>query len=191
MIFGPRPKTMNVNLIACIEPWNFSPWDYARKYKRAADELLLAVAERNLPIDTVAHPIAFLYRHALELAIKGFVATVEGLESGAYKSPCRHNLSDLWGKAKPLVDRNFHLFSFVEKPKLKCRLEAIDRIVNQISQHDPESFAFRYTTTKDHQPILKDLKEFDFNTFAAEVENAMHLLGGMTDNLLAALQSQC
>lgn len=78
---------------------------------------------------------------------------------------------------------NFDMFDSVEKSKLRCRLEVVDHVVEKISQHDPESFAFRYPTTTDHKPTLKGLVHLDFNVLSREVQDAMHLLGGMATDL--------
>ncbi len=64
---------MSSKVLACIEQHGKDAWMYTHKYIRAAEELLTLVREHNLPIDSIAQPIAFLYRHALELAIKGFI----------------------------------------------------------------------------------------------------------------------
>lgn len=97
------------------------------------------------PNDELFLPIAYLYRHCLELRMKDIIVTGVGLKF--FKSDDvnnvlnQHNLARLWSQAKRLL---VHRWPNADQAPLK----AVEAIVNEFHQADPNGQVFRYDTDK-------------------------------------------
>ena len=97
-------------------------------------------------------PVAFLYRHYLEIMFKFMVKT--GAENGLPVPPekelVKHDLLDLWLAAKPVVTTTW------------CglgdeTLEAFESIVREFNALDKSGQTFRYATDRKGNFPLKDV----------------------------------
>jgi hypothetical protein len=126
---------------------------YVRPYHEAARTLARRAIERRAFRDLDALPIVFLYRHALELAVKAVIVhgnqrmalSGEGLpEERLWRTLTGHRLSTLL----PLLR---HVLDFVdwewtwEDPAIGTFPDVCE-VISQLEQIDPLSFAFRYPT---------------------------------------------
>jgi hypothetical protein len=174
---------MSDRLFACIDCCGKTIWGCANEFQRAAEELLHDARTRSLPIDSVVRPIAFLYRHAFELAIKAFLASGRSVKTGRYKCPSGHELDKLWRDAKPFAEGIFDSHNPAEQQELREKLENINRIAEQIVECDAQSDAFRYPGNKKGELTLPGMKYLDLNAFSSEIKEAMEILGWMSDLL--------
>lgn len=125
---------------------------YAEGYKTAGDWLVQSVIDRRgFEQNFLVYPIAALYRHALELALKELINTNSQLTGGLEDADFKHPLASLWDKAQPAMEKVFHsekdkwLFSLA-----RLRLEEFDQI-------DVHSQGFRYPIYKKGTPTLKNI----------------------------------
>jgi hypothetical protein len=135
------------------------PSTYLDAYMWGADFLFASIRPRVVqpdepggpviePMDLdhwMVYPIYFLYRHSLELRLKGILLAqqAEGSllpehESRVYAS---HDLSKLWEVAKPWVERSL-------VGSLREAFDSFGTMVDEISLHDPSADAGRYPQRK-------------------------------------------
>ena len=120
---------------------------YADGYKKAGDVLVRNAMEQTHTLNLLVYPICFLYRHYLELTMKGLIARGRRLTQGKYAYPKHHNLLKLWGECRTL------LLKLVDSVKLigsvsQEELDVVEELVVQIIQVDPNGEAFRYAENK-------------------------------------------
>lgn len=132
---------------ACLN-WCHDNWGlYASGYKKAADLLVQGVEERNSCQDSLVYPVLFLYRQYLELEIKGLIRQARRLQDVAGDFPKSHRINELW--------RDCHkLLSEISPGDSTAELKQITRLINEFSDVDKESMAFRYPEGKNGNPSL-------------------------------------
>lgn len=116
---------------------------YTQGYLRAADKLVEQLVPGSPQLDFYIYPIAFLYRHYLEMEMTRTIRIVED-HLGIYTGPViTHKLCLLWSQvqtALPKIDINFD-FTTSEFVGLQETLSEFDQV-------DEGSFAFRYPENK-------------------------------------------
>lgn len=126
----------------------------ARSYKEGADALARAVREGDATLDTVILPIVFMYRQYIELSLKDAVQTARAIEGKNASYPKHHNLKDLWAEAKELVKQHYGM----DTPR---EIDFVGPCIEDIHEHDPESFSFRYPTDKKGKKNLSGLSHIN------------------------------
>ena len=124
---------------------------HAGAFKAAADIVIdnSAATRRSTFRDDLLHPVAYLYRHALELKLKEIVRY--GIAMHCYsRAEVRpilsdHNLAKLWTKAKQAIARRWPTVD-------PAPLKAVDAVINEIHQSDRDGQKWRYGTDKDGKP---------------------------------------
>jgi hypothetical protein len=142
---------------AVIRYFHADRWDlYATAYKDAADALIDRVVETRQRMDSFVYPVAFLYRHYLELRLKELiinarlVLTLEPLPS---QKRDVHWLRKLWTECRSLL-----LMVWPAGPKQV--LDAAEACILEFDQLDANSECFRYPEhKKDSAPTLAGLQE--------------------------------
>ncbi len=124
--------------------WSFGP--HARAFRDAADMLLKAYVEdsRSGHRDELILPVAYLYRHALELQLKHLIRL--GVVAGVYtrdtvKDMLRkeHSLTKLWNKTKLVIED-----AWPKDPEGFA--SATESLINEMNTIDPTGQAWRYET---------------------------------------------
>lgn len=124
---------------------------YIVGFQRAADMVVDGAQADDLNPDNLFFPVAYLYRHHLELMLKALVRL--GVRVGALEK-CResiggHNLHRLWNKAKQVIQQ-------VWPNSPGDDLMAVERVILEFHRFDPTSQAFRYPRDKQGMPHLQD-----------------------------------
>lgn len=132
---------------------------FARGYGRAANHLANKLLESPHFSDYDAYPVVFLYRHALELALKhiiyrsaklGRLRDLDAIKSALHNN---HRLQALMAAASASLDLLFPGDSFLANLIPKCR-----RTCDELSGIDNDSFTFRYPMdTKGRYPTKPHL----------------------------------
>lgn len=137
---------------------------YILGYERAADELYRIATERlgrgEVEAGLLAPPVIFLFRHALELKLKFYIA---GLEQHLGREPTRkpgHDLPTLWDKYRALV------VEVTPEMESDPRLALAGRYFTELQEDDRESTAFRYATTRSGETQLKGYQGINIGRFA-------------------------
>ena len=162
---------------------------YAAAYWSAAKGMINAKLfdARGRP-DFSTFPIAFLYRHALELMLKAIL--IEHHEkystnpNGLLKRG--HRLTNEYLKDLRYVVDNAGSLATGESvvhitPKQWSDLQ---NVLDEWQQHDPDGMAFRYSIDKRAKKALKNQTfTFDIERFSQLMEEALEILAGLKDEL--------
>ena len=130
--------------------------------------------EHNRDQDYLVYPVIFLYRHHVELALKNSIRRIPYLINRELTEPeqqhlGRHRLDLLWQDLKPMLTDVSEEAGWEVLPV--ADVEGIDSYIRQLTELDPDSFAFRYTRSKSGTPSLPpDLKLINLRHFAEIME---------------------
>ncbi len=179
-----RPSVTSANrsqIEAFVMP---SAGAYLFGFQRAADMVVDAAKNDDQNPDALIFPVAYLYRHHLELTLKelvrlgahvGVIAT--STECLSDSCPCcghvtevtrdvlsQHNLHKLWNKAKQLIDA-------VWPNSPDDDLKVVEQVILEFHNLDPSGQAFRYARDKDGEPHLQDApRRIDLDNLKAAVD---------------------
>jgi hypothetical protein len=138
-------------------------------YEAAAKHLFRAVDRREvLGPDAMFFPIAFLWRHVVELRLKQVIYLGLWMHDQKPKMRTHHKLKDLWNEAKPYLvevdDNGAQADGFRGAAEMIIELDAVD----------PEGAGFRYPVATDGKTKLLDkvpnlVNLVQFNTRMIEV----------------------
>jgi len=120
---------------------------YALGYKEAADRLVAELERERRRQDVLVYPIVYLYRHYLELAIKGLIRQAQKLLEDPIRVPAKHTIVQLWSTCSVLLGRVSPNDSLEEQ-------DQIGRLLREFEAIDPTCTAFRYPVdTKGNQSL--------------------------------------
>jgi len=125
---------------------------YTLGYKEAADRLVAQIETEHRHHDLLVYPIVYLYRHYLELAIKGLIQQAQKLLGDTVEVPARHTLVELWTMCSALLERVSPGDSIEEQRQ-------IGRLLREFSSVDPMSTGFRYPVDTRGNPSLAGLQQ--------------------------------
>jgi hypothetical protein len=140
---------------------------YSAGYKMAADRLVNSLSEDRYEIDFLIFPILYLYRHYLELALKGIIRDGESLLDSQRKPPEGHVLDKLWVRAEQVL-RECSKIETVENPDLSI----IDNCIRQFATVDPSGESFRYARRRDESPVEHAVSRVNVRVLKEEMDNA-------------------
>jgi hypothetical protein len=159
----------------CVAPimgssrWEF--WRYAEGFKIVADNAVqnLCPSRNNL----VGFPVGYLYRHSLELMIKGLILQVKAVlnEEGSYEQG--HKLETAWRACRPLLEK-----AAPEWPR--SSFDKIEECVKAFSSTDFDGEFFRYPEDRSgwtwQQPVeyLNVAKMRDAFSDASEILDSLY-----------------
>lgn len=157
---------------------------YARAYHEAAQHLVSRLAARHGYRDVDACPIAFLYRHALELYLKSLIYWGNGLLRLKKKAAAikqrelfqTHNLRKLVAGAKPIFRLAGSLGKWPDR-ELKS-FKHFERLILELEKIDPGSYSFRYPIDRKGAASLPGHFCFNVGAFADKLDGLLKLLDG-------------
>ena len=149
---------------------------YCEGYLRAARILANYACNQPYDRDVLVFPIAFLYRHHVELALKDLVRIAGELSSRKALATGHHFLGDLWTELKRILE------DIGEAPS-KSEVEGVDAYIGQLEKIDKISETFRYATTKKRQVHLQGVDSIDIRSLAESMERLAGYLGGISARL--------
>jgi hypothetical protein len=170
----------NWKLNACVG-WNGSPADfqkYASGYFDAAARLVKSLQEDSWMVDRVIYPLAMLYRHGIELALKHLARMLPALfkEEGAIK--LTHKLQDNWRVVR----------SYLERLKdVPDGLDEAEATLNDFVEIDPNGEVFRYPHAKDGTRYLEETSHINVDVLAEHLD----LLGAALDGYCDWVNQLC
>lgn len=113
---------------------------YASGYRQAADVVVAALADEGraygVPAypDAVAFPVAFCYRHYVELMLKALIIDASRLLGRAEQPPWTHRLDPLWSLVRPKLEEIWP----------DDDLDPMEAKIKQFHDLDPTSEEFRF-----------------------------------------------
>jgi hypothetical protein len=146
--FGPGDDFDRLGLVARVD-WVIdrpeSLMVMAGGYRDAAivlyESMVAEHASSQRHSDALLFPLAYLWRHHVELSLKDIIARGKRLHGEDPVFEPHHRLVVLWSDAKPYVEET-------GDPKAP-ELANVEHNIIEIERLDPGSFSFRYPMTKD------------------------------------------
>ncbi|MBI3304110.1 MAG: hypothetical protein HYZ72_18765 [Deltaproteobacteria bacterium] len=147
---------------------------FSKGYTRAAERLATLLLEAPRFSDYEAYPVVFLYRHALELSLKHVI--YRSVELAAYRyiddiGDRLHNVHDLFRLAKTASASLTLLFP--EDEFLRKVASIIDNTCAELSELDPDSYAYRYPIDKKGRPSTKKNQRVNLAAFATHMSSLL------------------
>ena len=149
---------------------------YCEGYLKAARVLANHALVHEYDRDILLFPIAFLYRHHIELSLKDLIQTAHLVASGQPRNSEGHVLVDLWGDLKKLLGQ------LDESPR-RNDLDAVKAYIRQLEQVDKQGQAFRYATSTKGKPHLREFNVLDIRVFSEAMERLASYLSGVSFRL--------
>lgn len=174
---------------------NDSFWKYpqhADAFLKAAEMVIAAYEDDRRDMDDLFFPVAYLYRHCLELKLKDLVRVGIDLrffqEAKVRELLGGHDLAKLWNQVKKLLD---DAWPGADQSPVK----GIEAVVNEFHQSDRDGQAFRYPADKSgkrhrHEKLPKAIS---LTTLRKTMEGVYRMLDSSHDffhNYLSSLSEQ-
>jgi hypothetical protein len=162
-----------------------------RAYQDAGKSLVQVFSAAPGYSDFDAYPIVFVYRHAMELAIKA-VLNLGNQLAVALGQP-HLETSDLFrdhslARHLPKITAIFEEVGWNDALD-QAGLPKADEIIKELDRIDPGSFAFRYTIKKDGSPSVDSHFTFAPGAFATALDPVLDSLLGACSGLEEYLYS--
>ena len=139
---------------ACLNYSSDMSRNYIEGYKVAGDQLVKYVKEGSCEQDFLVYPIAFLYRHHIELLLKEIIKKGNLLyDKNDTEAQGSHKLSPLWKRSVEII--NSVTDGSIDT---KDNIKLIKYFIDEFNQIDNLSFSFRYPLDKKGQRLLEGIK---------------------------------
>ncbi len=147
------PSRYRMALTAWLEKGPRADYGYISGYKKAADILVKDLENGSHKQDFLVYPMFFLYRHHCELSLKRIVRKSSELLDKPISKKLNekllgHSVGLLWGSARGLLNQI--------EPLPADMMKDIQAAIDLVTELDSHSFAFRYSTTREGEPSLRD-----------------------------------
>jgi hypothetical protein len=162
---------------------------YSEGYLHAGDRLVDGLTGSS-DEDELLYPVFFLYRHHLEMELKGRVKAClnhglsglaeDEIASVREKLALKHGLRSLWQilkKCYPECDRDFSAGT----------REAFDHLLRELDDLDPSSQAARYSLDRKGNQTLPCLASLDLRELRKNVHKMSHYLAAIREGLYQEL----
>jgi len=154
---------------ACL---NFTEdrWDlYAEGYKKASDLLVTHIQINQVDQDFLVYPIVFNYRQYLELKLKDILLVAQKVFNKTFILPIHHDINMIWKDVREIIEQNWS-----DTPKKD--LNQVGKLINEFSNADKISMAFRYPIDKSGDVHLKNICHINLRNLKEHIENISTLL---------------
>lgn len=160
-------------------------WEpYVFAYRKAAELLVEQVHQEKLWGNFLIFPIAFVYRHYLELRLKTLIQDCCELEGIPASTGNEHRLLPLWGQCRPVIEK--WLTSIP-----KSDMDAVEDTLKQFENLDANGQAARYPTDNRGQNSSNLLGlRINVKNFAETVTKAATFLDCLADEFAELKQSR-
>lgn len=173
--------------VGVLNDWSLGQWARTEGYRMAARVLTEAAREQHpQDSDMLQFPIAYLYRHTLELKLKNCIRDGTAYLGNERVPDQTHDLVALWHDFRGVRDDcgvggGISGWSHLEK------------VVHQLQDVDkPNATAFRYAYDRDGETSLlpDDLAMIDTHLFSHHLEQALDVLDGWQSGLEVAREDR-
>ena len=155
---------------ACLDGLHGSWGVYAEGYRQAGDLLVEHIKDSPYR-HFLVYPIVFLYRQYIELRLKEIIRDGNQLLDFPEEFPKHHMIDKLWRQCRRILEQ-----VWPEAPAED--LDAVEKCIQQFSEKDPTSTAFRYPTDKDGNPSLPGLRHINLRNLSDVISRIASLLDG-------------
>jgi hypothetical protein len=164
---------------------SFGDWflSYASGYKAAADAVVERVEAKEESPDRVGNAVCFLYRHYVELMLKGLISVGTMLGSSKADYPKHHRIDELWRQCRPLLEK-------ASPEGEKIDTDAVERCIKELASMDPSGEAFRFGEDKDGRPTIPRVTQISLTNMRDVMNRIAGFLEGSYDWMYELLQYQ-
>ena len=191
MFQGFDDSKMYESIFGQHHPWNESTlpgrfhkpgWHgYALAYKTAGDRVVDGQQIGPFSEHFQVFPIMSLYRHYLELELKGILLVLRGWDGGNVQALPGHKLTSSWDEVRQLLEKfdNYIIqhWGGVDAVQLKKRddlYNAVEQRVKEFDEIDAKSQNFRYPVNRNLEPNPAKLLDRHEILHIKEVVNALY-----------------
>ena len=140
---------------------------YASSYKESGD-IIVASVENGVAPDSVSYAVLYLYRHYMELMLKGLIDVGNKLETGVGGFPKgHHRLKDLWNQCRPLLEAAY-------PEGEKSETDAVEKCLIELHTMDPTGESFRFGEDKRGNPTFSSGPQLNLSN----LRDVMKRIGG-------------
>ena len=150
---------------------------YAQSFKNAADIVVAGVEEGQRSADSVGLAVCFLYRHYIEMMLKGLIR----LSPGRPEYPKHHKIAALWKDCRPLLETAF-------PEGEKSATDAVATCIKELAKLDPRGEAFRFGLTTTGKPTLRPRTQISLTNLRDVMNRLDGWLAGSYDAMDELLQ---
>lgn len=158
---------------ACVGE-NGGPYDlidYGKGFFDGAQEIVVAVTERNGTVDLLVYPICFSFRHGIELYVKALVQTASKFNGSKRTYQKNHSINEYW---KMIVEEFDKLDDRIID---KTEIGIAGDIIADFVQIDPTGQVFRYPEDLKGNAHLTGLKLINVEVLS----DGMKMLHGLLE----------
>jgi hypothetical protein len=136
----------------------------------------------RLTPDFCIYPLVFLWRHYLELRMKELLISLSALYDEKRPTLTMHDLGTLWGRLRPLIERN--------RSASQADLRRAHRIVREFAKKDPTSESFRYQEDKKGNRSLADVSLINIPNVNAKMKDISAILEAVSSSVSVQLEDK-
>ena len=168
-------------LLGAAHDWFIS---YAVSYKTAADAVVESVEAKRVSPDSVGYAVCFLYRHYVELMLKGLISVGNMLQTRRCGFPAgHHRIQDLWHQCRTLIE--------AACPEgEKADTDSVEKCLQELHAIDPHGESFRFGEYKDGNSTLVDGTQVNLTNLRDVMNRIAGFLEGNYDWMYELLQYQ-
>lgn len=145
-------------------------WEaYCMGYERAARALVNQAVQTDRPQDTLFYPIAFLFRHYIELRLKTIITTGRCLLDQEGAPPFGHRFDQLWPVCRKVLEDIWPAAG-------KKDLDTVESCIGEFCRLDPKAESFRYPVCNNGSASLQNLSRVDINNLEQVMERISSFL---------------
>jgi len=171
-----------------------NPWDgYSLAYLHAAKAVFQSIQNDPTLPNTIGYSFFYLYRHYLELQIKGLIRSGYAFFGETAECPIWHDLIKLWDiHCEPLLSRVTVFEVGCIPPETRENFDTVRYYLNQVMIYDPRGDAFRYPCDRNGNPHFGDssVKTLNTKTFAIAMEWISFFLEGESTRIYELHQGE-
>ena len=164
---------------------------YATGYRQAGDALVAALSDEGraygVAADAVGFPVAFCYRHYIELMLKALIIDASNLLGSPEQPPWNHRIGSLWALLRPKLEEIWP----------DEDLNPVEANITLLHELDPTGEEFRFPFLKEGKGKQMQLKVslrgadgFNLMRMKEVVDELTLMLGGAVDGIDALRGAQ-
>lgn len=167
--------------IACVG-WLKHDWHgHAYSFRRSAEIIYENASRSTGELDTAFLPMAFLWRHYVELTLKRKIALLQSLLDLPLELMRTHKIDVLWRAFRPLAES-----AHPHEPV--ADLDNVEATLRQLDALDPNAEDFRYPVRMNGAPTLEGVDRVDLVQFHDAMVRAANWLDAGFDMIDDELQ---
>jgi hypothetical protein len=154
---------------------------YATSYKHVADTAVTRVEAHELLPDSVAFAVFYLYRHYIEVMLKGLIRIGHQLRDGTTEYPKHHRIRDLWLECRPLLE-------YAYQDGDPADTKTVEDCIFEFAAIDPSGEASRYGEDKSSKPTFTNPVQISLTNMRDVMGRLSGFIEGNYDYMYELLQ---